>query len=1435
MKQVKRCLAILLVLCLCMGVLPTAVWAEEEPQSTVDTGEVTLESSDGFSALLSENISESQEQMEESASAGYGVTELIIEGNVATVTYNSLEAARLVVSIYTEDSLQLLTSGTANVSPENTVATVTIEGEMPEYFMAAAYLLDCYDFSPLCQAYDTPLYTREMQELLASTIHDYDADRVLNLDESETTNFAVYAEDAIVIEQVEGVNTVTSADEEAGVYVIENADATVLALRAGDIFVYPYDEDILIAKVASIEISGTTVTITGAELEMEEVFDYVKMESEYSSSEFTYDGSEAAEGVVYSGYEVNNQKEARSSTRKPVEGEPSGTFYHHFDLSSPKLWAKLTGGETTEFSVKGGVALQIDVHLKYFFTRELQYVRFALTTTTNWEITFNGTVKNALIPIGDFPVTMTGKLGAKVKVEIALDVSGYLTYGQTNTSMSGFEFKNGKFTEISSNPQGKDPYAEVEASCFVGLRAKPYVDLGIADIYIYLKIGVNISAAISFGSDNVETKHDCSKCQSVSVDFVGEIGGGISRKGSDWGGKLTMPSIPLWSIPLGTFYYSHDYDEWGEGVCPHLSYRVTIQVMDESSLPVKGVAVFANSGKLWGVTNSNGILIQYVPAGDYKISATISGEAVEKTVAVKEAEKITLMPGQSNAGGGSAKDFFDNLDAGQKDSVTNYGEITDSGSLIGPDGKLTWTLYGGELLVISGTGAMPNFDYYTDVPWEKYASSITRIEIEHGATSIGDWAFCPCSSLTSVTIPSSVSSIGNRAFEYCSSLTSVTIPSSVTSIGDNAFFECSSLASVTIPNSVTSIGGYAFAYCRSLTSITIPSSVTSIGDYAFFECSSLTAVTIPNSVTSIGDDTFAYCRSLTSVTIPNSVTSIGRSAFAYCRSLTSITIPNSVTSIGGSAFEYCSSLTSITIPNSVTSIGGSAFEYCSSLTSITIPNSVTSIGGYAFCLCSSLTKIRFTGNAPSINNDVFYRVKATVYYPEGNATWTSDVMQSYGGTITWVPYSIEVAAVGVSEEYGSGSVSGEKVTVDSIQTLSAFGGEYGTEISGDYTLKTAAFSGLVAGESYVLLAMVSLEAEDLLSAENLLYIDQGVADEDGKLSFAYIQREDTAVSYVMACGPSNQNLADAEITFPKMTADLEENAVKPTVRYNGELLEENVDYVLLGDVSYTEVGTYTCYIRGVYDYTGLVECVYTVGADYSVTETTADSVSVSWSRVSDAVKYWVYVDGKIHASSTEPEMTVRKLTPATSYELSVSMLLQDGTIECLLAEGEMTVTTLEKQDTVSCTSTADGVTLNWSAESCEKAWIYKGTSADSLKLYTSDTDGCCEISGLAAQTTYFFRVDYLRNGKIVSGQVQEVTTSSDSVPNATVVTDGENVVVSWQAYEESYKYWIVLDGKVYASTTDTQFTLKSVDLTEVSVSVMGINAEGMYDYVTVIQ
>ena len=348
--------------------------------------------------------------------------------------------------------------------------------------------------------------------------------------------------------------------------------------------------------------------------------------------------------------------------------------------------------------------------------------------------------------------------------------------------------------------------------------------------------------------------------------------------------------------------------------------------------------------------------------------------------------------------------------------------------------NLTWSyVETTKTLTISGTGEMTNYYTYSNVPWNSFKSSIKKIIIKSGVTSVGYYAFDGCSGLTSVTIPNSVTSIGSYAFCYCSGLTSITIPNSVTNIGEYAFDYCYGLTSVYITDleawckidfygydsNPVKYAKHLFLNGEEIKDLVIPNNLTSIKNSAFSGCSSLTSVTIPNSVTSIGSSAFSGCSGLTTVTIPNSVTSIGSSAFdgtgwynnqpdglvyagnvAYkykgtMPSNTSISIKDGTLGIAGSAFSGCSGLTSVTIPNSVTSIGDGAFWYCSGLTSVTIPQSVTSIRDYSFSYCSGLTSIVSLNNTPLTlydSYDFYYVDKANciVWVPRGSANAYKD-------------------------------------------------------------------------------------------------------------------------------------------------------------------------------------------------------------------------------------------------------------------------------------------------------------------------------------------------------------------------------------------------------------------------------------------------------------
>ena len=151
------------------------------------------------------------------------------------------------------------------------------------------------------------------------------------------------------------------------------------------------------------------------------------------------------------------------------------------------------------------------------------------------------------------------------------------------------------------------------------------------------------------------------------------------------------------------------------------------------------------------------------------------------------------------------------------------------------------------------------------------------------------------------------------------------------------------------------------------------------------------------------------------VIVEDGVTSIGPQSFNWCSNLESATVGNDVKYISAGAFAH-TDLKEITLGSSVEYFGDNVFMEDKALTSITIPAKVNQIGLGVFENCTGLTEVRFTGDAPnfvkaqtgySTYNDNFNGVTATVYYPAGNETWASAANKNYGGTLTWVAYTVD--------------------------------------------------------------------------------------------------------------------------------------------------------------------------------------------------------------------------------------------------------------------------------------------------------------------------------------------------------------------------------------------------------------------------------------------
>ena len=333
----------------------------------------------------------------------------------------------------------------------------------------------------------------------------------------------------------------------------------------------------------------------------------------------------------------------------------------------------------------------------------------------------------------------------------------------------------------------------------------------------------------------------------------------------------------------------------------------------------------------------------------------------------------------------------------------------------------------GKTLTISGTGAMPDFDFPNGnlAPWWNY-------EALGMLTSFGNFKLE--GELKKVVIKDGVTNVSNYALFFLPAATQVTLPDSVTSIGRYGIAMCSKLTGLSIPKGVTGIGDFGLAG-NGLTAVTLPDGLQSLGRGAFDSCASLTNTTLPTAITAVPGKCFADCTKLLNVKYAGTVTAIGDLAFESCKALTAAPIPETVTEIGASAFTGCTALTDVTIPAGVSTIPEDCFRGCTALADIDLPGTVTHVGYNAFTGCTALKDVRCYGAAPTVepgNSEAHSFEPATVtihYNPAMN--WTLDADGK------WQGYTVSDKGACLHTDYGTTertvpATCGEAGRVDTI-------------------------------------------------------------------------------------------------------------------------------------------------------------------------------------------------------------------------------------------------------------------------------------------------------------------------------------------------------------------------------------------------------------------
>ena len=1130
-----------------------SITAENQSEISADNSEVSIEGTNSFGNLLTDSLEEKMNQQEENNGCNIFSIEMI-DDSTAAVSFETLQDCMLVVGIYDEAGETMLASGSIEVYAGETDTYVDIETDsMPEYFYLKAFLIDTDCFRPVCNAYESPNYTQEMQEFLAKTTEDFDQEKVLNLDDDNTNNFAVFSEDTKVIPQTEDTNDVVSVDDENNVYVVENADSSITSLQAGDTFAYEYgDNDALIVKVADIKLDGTTATITGEDTSLEEAFDYIKIDTESNSADAQVDASNLEDGITYEGM-IESEDDSEVQTYGADLGG-SADLALSFKMDDKKIGSA---------KVSGSVDLKISASAKVYISVSYQYIELKIDYSAKATLSLSdkGSRKMPLAYMGFSPipgliieVTPSIVLETSVKAEVSGTLKGCVGFKASNTE---------GMVNLTKAPTFK-PELKIEGTIFVGISLEPKVKIisdKIASASMKAKVGAEVKGVLSKKPENnINSIHECKNC--IDGDVNAKVTLSFEAKLMNWDSLKFTLNLVNWSVKICDFYFSYDFAEFAFTSCPHYKYKVTVLVTDSDFNKVQGAAVKIDDEEYQ--TDENGCVTVYLNNGNYKLTAQNS----------KVGKSQTTLTVDDNAVKKSMCIYKDSSNDGENNNDCKLSLRAEQSAVITKDGSLyTW---GDNDYGQLGDGTTT--DKY--IP-KKIMDNVKLV-------SLGDFHSA------AIMKDGSLYTWGDNSSGQLGDGTTIKRYTPI-KIMDN-------VRSVSLGN------GYSAAIMED-------GSLYAWGN---------------NSSGQLGDGTTT--KRYTPIKIMDNVKSVSL-GYAYSAAITE----------DGSLYTWGWNSNG-QLGNGTTTDSHTPQKIMDNVKSVSLGNlnhsaAITEDGSlYAWGNNSSgqlgdgtttkrYTPIKIMDNVKSISLGNFH--SAAITEDGGLYTWGYNWYGQLGdGTTTnkYIPkkimdniklvslgnfHSAAIAEDGSLYTWGWNSngqlgegttnikeTSPNKITIPvetatfSVTSRLASTGTFSTLSATDTSVKN--FTDLKANEIYNVYAIKSADAENILDADNLLYITQVLSDENGTLSVPYGFDEEYDDPVWLAVPMTQTDISSAEITVDDLQYTGENQFVHPVVRLNGKTLVEGNDYYLEKDYSAVEPGDYTVIVTGSGLYKGSVEASYKV-------------------------------------------------------------------------------------------------------------------------------------------------------------------------------------------------------------------------------------------------
>lgn len=596
---------------------------DNENESLGIVNEIEAEETDSFGEFLADQINESQEQKDKYK--GYTISSVNMDGNKATVTYDTLVDAYVLVGIYSEDSKSYIGSGYEMVSADKNEIIVDVSlDNMPDYYYVRAYLVNIETYGPLCPVYESNYYTKEMQDLLALTTDQFDENRIYNLDNDTTNNFGVFTDDVIVEKDNELKDQIITETDTG--YKVENASEEVKALQPGDIYAYEDENGLLLFKVTTIQIEGTTAIIGAEDTDAEEVFQYLKIDMTATPDTVEYDEAGLDDHATYLGQVESAESDIEADNL-------SGTI-------QTKTEFKYQLDKDMEDVLSGYLVVGLAPKITFYITHSLKYFELGI----DYEIGFEGEIKTSgekVLGLGTPKFKMPGCY-AKITIGVGFQGTVAIKLSMKVSGKAGCRVSSDDgITDITTSPKLKSD-ATIEGSIYFGLLLKveaQAVSKDVASVDFDGKLGAEAKGKLLLEGTSLDlTHHSCKKCIDGDINAVVKLQekASVARKKYSYTVADSTTKIKDW-------YYSFDHSEMGWGVCPYTKYDVKIVTADKSNNVVDGVMIeIEKEDHASCFQTTNGEAKAVLSPGTYTIRISKNGYKAQKQKLVLKDENRNL-------------------------------------------------------------------------------------------------------------------------------------------------------------------------------------------------------------------------------------------------------------------------------------------------------------------------------------------------------------------------------------------------------------------------------------------------------------------------------------------------------------------------------------------------------------------------------------------------------------------------------------------------------------------------------------------------------------------------------------------------------------------------------------------------------------------------